>query len=554
MGRYRRRIYMKRKKSALVSGYEEPAGHRLSATHNPEGLQRSLSEGNASASRLMLSRTPATGGAQNHRSLLHLQRRYGNRYVRRMLQKSLRFDGGNIVSGKGADETEMTALPVATGQPIQEKVIQRAIGDGHDLSSPRFSGNETLEACFDGKKSKYLHYGSTGEPVAIIQQALIDLGYAMPISTRKTGSPDGIFGPETSATLKRFQKDYGLIYKDGVVGPETMTHLDGLFSGKPPADKKGPEIEATEEAVGKRVAEKIEAANVGPHTADEGVHYARNYRDSFPDRWKPEYMEGHADPTYFVRQGFMDWMLKPGVSASAAIRSWLKGLTIAECFTTIVAIEYDTLRAAIGDEKFDELFGSPTKIVPPDKRLHIAPPPAKLPLDDYMKATDAAVANNEGTINNRPAKVGEWYYFYNHPKYLLKHPFGEWQGENAIYMGRDDAGDQLWSGLGTVNLAGTSTKVTEDEMLSQMVDAYNGRRDADDLAELVKIRANHGGTLPKEYVFEDEGGELPRTIDKGRILNDPPYKIGNTTRKGGFVVRAGQTLDIDKIKTLRSAP
>jgi hypothetical protein len=265
-------------------------------------------------------------------------------------------------------------------------------------------------------------------------------------------------------------------------------------------------------------------------------------------------MDGYANPAYFVRIGAMDWVLKPGASASAAIRSWLKGLTIAECFTTLVAIEYDTLRAAIGDEKFDQLFGSPTQAVLPDKLLRIATPPTKLPLDDYMKATEAAVANNEGTINNRPAKVGEWYYFYNHPKYLLKHPFGEWQGENSVYMGLDEMGNQLWSGLGTVNPSRTSTKVTEDEMLSQMVDAYNGERDADDIATLERIKINNGGTLPKEYVFEDEGGELPRTIDKGRILNDPPYKIGDTTRKGGFVASAGQKLNIDKIKLLRSEP
>ena len=35
---------------------------------------------------------------------------------------------------------------------------------------------------------------------------------------------------------------------------------------------------------------------------------------------------------------------------------------------------------------------------------------------------------------------GQWYYFYNHPKYLLKHPGGAWQGENSIYMGRDKDG------------------------------------------------------------------------------------------------------------------
>lgn len=89
-------------------------------------------------------------------------------------------------------------------------------------------------------------------------------------------------------------------------------------------------------------------------------------------------------------------------------------------------------------------------------------------------------------------------------------------------MGKDDKGTQLWSGLGTVNSAQTDTKVTEDEMLSQMVDAYNGERDPDDNKKLEGIKQDNGGELPKEYVFEDEGGKVPREIDKKRILNDPP--------------------------------
>ncbi|AFZ22999.1 hypothetical protein Cylst_0670 [Cylindrospermum stagnale PCC 7417] len=70
-----------------------------------------------------------------------------------------------------------------------------------------------------------------------------------------------------------------------------------------------------------------------------------------------------------------------------------------------------------------------------------------------MIQTDASAKGEQGKANNRPVKIGEWYYFYNHPKYLLKHPAGEWQGENSIYMGKDDKGTQLWSGLGTVNSA-----------------------------------------------------------------------------------------------------
>jgi peptidoglycan hydrolase-like protein with peptidoglycan-binding domain len=435
--------------------------------------------------------------------------------------------------------------------------LQRKFGDGHDLTSARFSGDEVLEGCYDGEKARYLRFGSKGEAVKKIQQALIDLGYPLPISTQKTGEPDGILGSETKKAIEQFQTDQKLTWSDGVIGGESMSRLDQLLGSKPTPKKEEPEIDATEEAMGKRVADDMDAANKGPSSADEGIHYARNYREAFPDRWKDDYYNGYANPTYFDRNGFMDWQLKPKASASEAIKSWLKGLTIAECFSTVIAIEYDTIRAAIGDAKFDKVFGSVDTEIPPEKRLRIATPNAKdfnqIPLNQYMKPTDSASKGDEGTINNRPVKVGEWYYFYNHPMYRDKHPAGEWQGENSIYMGKNKTGDQLWSGLGTLSEVTNDSQITEDEMMNQMVSAYNGDRDSDDNQILDGISKANGGALPPEYRFEDEGGVLPRVIDKNRILTDPPYKaaIDGATRKGGFVVGAGQTLDVDKIKELR---
>jgi len=460
---------------------------------------------------------------------------------------------GSLQTKQYTEQQEKIAISSSQGT----SPLQRKIGDGHDLTSSRFSGNEILEGCYDGEKAQYLRYGSNGEAVKKVQQALIDLGYPLPISTKKTGEVDGILGSETKTALEKFQADQKLSGIDGVVGKETMSRLDQLFGSKPTPQKDKPEIDATEEAMGKHVADDMDAANKGPHSADEGIHYARNYRESFPDRWKDDYYGGFANPTYFDRIAPMDWRIKPKVSASEAIKSWIKGLTIAECFSTVVAIEYDTIRAAIGDAKFDNIFGAVDTEISLEKRLRIATPNsndfAQIPLNQYMKLTDSASKGDEGTINNRPVKVGEWYYFYNHPKYRDKHPAGEWQGENSIYMGKNKDGDQLWSGLGTLSEATKDSQITEDEMLNQMVDAYNGDRDPDDNKILDGISKANGGTLPPEYRFESQGGFLPLTIDKNRILTDPPYKaaIDGTIRKGGFGVGAGQTLNVDKIKELR---
>src|SRR5579863_7357959 len=100
------------------------------------------------------------------------------------------------------------------------------------LKSPRFSSNERLRRAAENKPA--LNRGETSEAVRILQQALIDLGFALPISTRKFGSPDGVFGNETVAKVREFQTKFRLT-PDGSVGMKTMAKLDELLpaAGKP---------------------------------------------------------------------------------------------------------------------------------------------------------------------------------------------------------------------------------------------------------------------------------------------------------------------------------
>ncbi|HYO96382.1 MAG TPA: peptidoglycan-binding domain-containing protein [Polyangiaceae bacterium] len=71
-----------------------------------------------------------------------------------------------------------------------------------------------------------LRFGEQGEAVSRLQLALIALGQALPLSTRKQSKlPDGQFGPETLAAVKALQRQAGLTV-DGVVGPLTLRHLD----------------------------------------------------------------------------------------------------------------------------------------------------------------------------------------------------------------------------------------------------------------------------------------------------------------------------------------
>ena len=116
-----------------------------------------------------------------------------------------------------------------TGRPLLGNVLlQRTIGDGHDLRAARFAGDLVLEACFDDER--LLQFGDSGPAVAKLQQALVDAGFPLPVF-----GVDGLFKSETRTAVRDFQRSRGLD-PDGLVGPLTMGSLDTLFAvpGPPP--------------------------------------------------------------------------------------------------------------------------------------------------------------------------------------------------------------------------------------------------------------------------------------------------------------------------------
>jgi peptidoglycan hydrolase-like protein with peptidoglycan-binding domain len=104
-------------------------------------------------------------------------------------------------------------------------VLNRTIGDGHDLQSPRFAGDDVLEGCFDNER--LLQFGSRGPAVEKLQQALVDAGFPLPVF-----GVDGIFESETQGAVRDYQRAHGLGV-DGIVGPITMGELDAQFSAGP---------------------------------------------------------------------------------------------------------------------------------------------------------------------------------------------------------------------------------------------------------------------------------------------------------------------------------
>ena len=70
--------------------------------------------------------------------------------------------------------------------------------------------------------------GEFNNAVAVIQQALVDLGFDLPSGV------DGDFRRETKSAVEEYQTRSNLA-QDGKVGPNTMSALDDAFENETPA-------------------------------------------------------------------------------------------------------------------------------------------------------------------------------------------------------------------------------------------------------------------------------------------------------------------------------
>ena len=109
------------------------------------------------------------------------------------------------------------------------------------LAAARFKSNARIQSA--ANNSPALRQGERGAAVGILQVALRDLGFEMPISFKHV-FPDGIYGAETAAQLKQFQIGQGLA-ADGVAGRDTWAALDAAFradSGSSPPPFPQPDL------------------------------------------------------------------------------------------------------------------------------------------------------------------------------------------------------------------------------------------------------------------------------------------------------------------------
>lgn len=404
-----------------------------------------------------------------------------------------------------AHRTDDVSCPRPTGRPGADtkRRDDRAPVPSRLLDLQARAGNRAVGALvgqLQRAPGPTLGYGANGPAVSDLQQKLNALG------ARPRLAVDGKFGATTRHAVKTFQRahDADGLAPSGEVDDATRRVLGSVR-----------EIDANEEELGTRIAQDMTLANK-KGTETSGLYYARNYREQHGKTatgralTPKDYEQGYANPDYFVRRGYWDWVLKPGKSAAEGVRAFLRGLTIAECNSVLVAIEMNAIRASVGDTRFDEIYGSADVAVPAHQLLRISPYTTRQrpSIEKLLVTTDAAKGTaGSGTLGKRPVKVGEWYYFQNHPKYPEKHPGADWQGENAVYLGLID-GQQKWSGFGV-------ERVSERYMLNKLISYYN------------KPRPGWTGS--------------PQTITLATLLD----------AGGGLKLAGGLRLDADKVRGMR---
>ena len=131
------------------------------------------------------------------------------------------------IDGEKLRDAIVRAFARRLGAPPLWAISSSPEGNAMPLTSPRFRNNQRLQRAAENAPS--LKQPEGGQAVRLLQQALIDLGYPLPKSTARYGSPDGKYGMETEAAVRTFQGNLHLPRIDGHAGHDTLYELDKQF-------------------------------------------------------------------------------------------------------------------------------------------------------------------------------------------------------------------------------------------------------------------------------------------------------------------------------------
>lgn len=142
--------------------------------------------------------------------------------------------------GAHEQHAEAVAQRVVSGGSAGTSLLAAAAGGGTpcvqlQAKSSTVQLPENREFGFRPVHPAVVGAGAAGEHVRVLQMTLLQLGYRLP----RFGA-DGIFGDETKAAVRTFQRDHGLAV-DGVAGPKTLAAISELsYTWNPTPADSGP--------------------------------------------------------------------------------------------------------------------------------------------------------------------------------------------------------------------------------------------------------------------------------------------------------------------------
>lgn len=151
-----------------------------------------------------------------------------------------------------------------------------------------------------------------------------------------------------------------------VAPPQQADTTDAQFSseGALPAVGDGAVVAvgatASEQAFGDKPTGESGQIDGGMYEPEE--YQAACTAAGTPDKWDPKYAHGHTSAKQWTQpyEGRYDmaFELKHRQSASQAVKDFVAGPTIADYRVIGVAVEMNELRDTLGDQRFDQMFGS----------------------------------------------------------------------------------------------------------------------------------------------------------------------------------------------------
>jgi hypothetical protein len=190
-----------------------------------------------------------------------------------------------------------------------------------------------------------------------------------------------------------------------LLAPEPEAAVEGLTAEGPI-----PEPQTATADPGQTASEQAFGQKEPVHIA-EGMYTPAQYKAACeaagaPDKWSENYWRGHTEAKQWVQpydgRYANNFELKPGQSASQAVKDFLTGPTIGDFRVIDVAIEMDELRDDLGDRRFDQLFGS--EIAEEDarvssaQRLVMSSAMYTIPFYDQMMT----IATNSNAVDQAP--------------------------------------------------------------------------------------------------------------------------------------------------------